>query len=83
MRIKGKVVAEGLIHSCMSLYNFFYHAFGLKDQECLKTEYEYGNVIIHFQTEADHLCCAWCKSKDDIRKGRSQLHNYFTLCIFY
>ncbi len=53
----------------MSLQSLLYHAFGLKDQDYLKTEYECGNVIIHIQTKADHLCCAGCKSKDVIRKG--------------
>lgn len=53
----------------MSLQSLLYHAFGLKDQECLKTEYESGNVIIHIQTKEEHLCCSSCKSKDVVRKG--------------
>jgi hypothetical protein len=53
----------------MSLQSLLYHAFGLKDQEYLKTEYEGGNVIIHVQTKEEHLCCASCKSKDVVRKG--------------
>ena len=53
----------------MSLQSLLYHAFGLKDQEYLKTEYESGNVIIHIQTKEEHLCCASCKSKDVVRKG--------------
>ena len=53
----------------MSLQSLLYHAFGLKDQEYLKTEYESGNVIIHVQTKEQFICCSSCGSKDVIRKG--------------
>jgi hypothetical protein len=53
----------------MSLQGLLYHAFALKDQEYLKTEYESGNVIIHIQTWEEHLRCSSCKSKDVVRKG--------------
>ena len=53
----------------MSIQSLLYHAFGLKDQEYLKSEYESGNVIIHIQTMEEHLCCSSCKSKEVVRKG--------------
>ena len=53
----------------MSLQSPLYHAFGLKHQEYLKTEYEGANVIIHVKTKGEHLCFSFSKSNDFVRKG--------------
>ena len=37
--------------------SYLYHAFGVRHQECTKTEYK-GNQNIHYiQTRKDELCC--------------------------
>ena len=53
----------------MSLQSLLYHAFGLQDQEYLKTEYLEGEVIFHIRTKANKLRCSNCGSKDVISKG--------------
>ena len=49
--------------------SLLYHAFGLRDQEYLKTEYKSGCVIFHIQTKFNALKCSCCGSKDVVRKG--------------
>ena len=49
--------------------SYLYHAFGVRHQECTKTEYK-GNQSIHYiQTRKDELCCPECKSRKIIRSG--------------
>ena len=49
--------------------SYLYHAFGVRHQECTKTEYK-GNQIIHYiQTRKDDLRCPECKSRKIIRSG--------------
>ena len=49
--------------------SYLYHAFGVRHQECTKTEYK-GNQNIHYiQTRKDELCCPECKSRKIIRSG--------------
>jgi len=45
------------------------HAFGLTDQEYLKTEYKGGTVIFHIKTRDSKLHCSNCGSHDVIKKG--------------
>ena len=49
--------------------SYLYHAFGVRHQECSKTEYK-GNQNIHYiQTKSEKLCCPECKSRKIIRSG--------------
>ena len=49
--------------------SYLYHAFGVRHQECTKTEYK-GNQNIHYiQTKSEKLCCPECKSRKIIRSG--------------
>ncbi|MBL7111891.1 MAG: transposase family protein [Bacteroidales bacterium] len=45
------------------------HAFGLTDQEYLKTEYKEGTVIFHIKTKDSKLRCSSCGSRNIIKKG--------------
>ena len=45
------------------------HAFGLTDQEYLKTEYKGGTVIFHIKTKDSKLRCSNCGSRNHIKKG--------------
>jgi transposase len=45
------------------------HAFGLTDQEYLKTEYKGGTVIFHIKTKDSKLLCSNCGSRHVIKKG--------------
>ena len=45
------------------------HAFGLTDQQYLKTEYKEGTVIFHIRTKDSKLCCSNCGSRNVIKKG--------------
>lgn len=49
--------------------SLLYHAFGLTDQQYLKTEYQNGTVIFHIQTKKDKLCCSECGSFHVVKKG--------------
>ena len=49
--------------------SLLYHAFGLRDQEYLKTEYKSGCIIFHIQTKSNALKCSCCGSKDVVRRG--------------
>jgi len=55
--------------------SLLYHAFGLNNQEYLKTEYKGGTVIFHIQTKEDKLKCSNCHSYNVIKKG-------FTMRLF-
>ena len=49
--------------------SYLYHAFGVRHQECTRTEYK-GNINIHYiQTRKENLCCPNCRSKSVIRSG--------------
>lgn len=49
--------------------SYLYHAFGVRHQECTKTEYK-GNQNIHYiQTRKENLSCPECKSRKIIRSG--------------
>jgi len=45
------------------------HAFGICDQEHLKTEYKKGAVIFHIQTKDKKLQCSNCGSMNVVKKG--------------
>ena len=45
------------------------HAFGLTDQQYLKTEYKEGTVIFHIRTKDSKLRCSSCGSRNVIKKG--------------
>lgn len=45
------------------------HAFGLTDQQYLKTEYKEGTVIFHIRTKDKKLRCSSCGSSNIIKKG--------------
>ncbi len=49
--------------------SLLYHAFGLKDQKYLKTEYKEGQVIFHVKTKASKLRCSNCGSSHVKKKG--------------
>ena len=49
--------------------SLLHHAFGLKDQEYLKTEYKEGTVIFHIKTKDSKLRCSSCGSRNIIKKG--------------
>ena len=49
--------------------SYLYHTFGVRHQECTKTEYK-GNQNIHYiQTKSEELRCPECKSRKIIRSG--------------
>ena len=56
---------------------YLYHAFGVRHQECTKTEYK-GNQNIHYiQTRKDELCCPECKSRKIIpNRSLEKLSNF-------
>ena len=64
----------------MGLQSLLYHAFGLKDQDYLKTEYKEGQIIFHIRTKENKLRCSSCGSKNVIRKGKV-LRQFKTLNI--
>ena len=45
------------------------HAFGLTDQQYLKTEYKEGTVIFHIRTKDSKIRCSNCGSRNVIKKG--------------
>jgi transposase len=45
------------------------HAFGLTDQQYLKTEYREGSVIFHIRTKDSKLRCSNCGSRSILKKG--------------
>ena len=49
--------------------SLLYHAFGLRDQEYLKTEYKEGQVIFHVKTKESKLRCSNCGSSRVKKKG--------------
>jgi len=49
--------------------SLLHHAFGLTNQEYLKTEYKAGTVIFHIKTKDSKLRCSSCGSKNVIKKG--------------
>jgi transposase len=53
----------------MSSTSLLYHAFGLTDQDYLKTEFKGGTVYFHIQTKEDSLECSSCGSKNVIKRG--------------
>lgn len=53
----------------MSSTSLLYHAYGLTDQEYLKTEYQGGKVYFHVKTKPDKLRCCNCGSWDVTKKG--------------
>jgi transposase len=54
----------------MGLQSLLYHAFGLKDQEYLKTEYKESAILFHIRTKQNKLRCSSCRSANVIRKGK-------------
>lgn len=49
--------------------SLLYHAFGLRDQEYLKTEYRNGQIIFHVKTKESKLRCSNCGSTRVRKKG--------------
>ena len=49
--------------------SLLYHAFGLTDQEYLKTEYKEGTVIFHIKTKDSKLRCSNFGSRNVSKKG--------------
>lgn len=49
--------------------SYIYHALGLKDYMCNKTEYK-GNEIIHYlRKRSDKICCSHCHSRRVVGNG--------------
>ena len=48
--------------------SLLYHAFGLVDQQYIKTEYKEGSVIFHIKTKESKLHCSHCGSRNIIKK---------------
>lgn len=53
----------------MSSTSLLYHAFGLTDQEYLKTEYKEGCVYFHIRTKDSALVCSSCGSGAVVKRG--------------
>lgn len=49
--------------------SLLYHAFGVREQECLGINYEDNSIIIKIQTRSDKLRCPCCGSRHFIRRG--------------
>lgn len=52
-----------------------YHAYGLRKQEYLGTEYKKNIVIFKVKTKREHIRCSCCGSRDFIRQG-SKLRDF-------
>lgn len=48
---------------------FLYHAFGVREQECSRVQYEDKRIVLKLQTRKEKLCCSVCNSKNHIRSG--------------
>ena len=46
-----------------------YHAFGIREQECTRTRYEGGKIVLEIRTREDKLYCAKCGSRHVIKSG--------------
>lgn len=49
--------------------SFMYHAFGIREQECTRTRYEGGKIVLEIRTREDKLYCAKCGSRHVIKSG--------------
>lgn len=49
--------------------SLLYHAFGVRDQDYLKTEYRNGTVVFHVKTKESKLKCSNCGSSHVRKKG--------------
>jgi transposase len=54
--------------------SFLYHAFGLRKQEYLKTEYKEGSVLFYIKTKPSELRCSQCNSYKVNKKGVKTRH---------
>ena len=49
--------------------SLLYHAFGVRDQDYIKTEYRDGAVVFHIKTRESKLKCSSCGSSHIRKKG--------------
>ena len=49
--------------------SFLYHAFGVREQDCSRVQYEDKSIVLKLQTGKEKLCCSVCHSKNYIRSG--------------
>ena len=54
--------------------SFMYHAFGIREQECTRTRYEGGKIVLEIRTREDELYCAKCGSRHVIKSGSTLRH---------
>lgn len=54
------------------MQSFLFHAYGLHDQDYLKTNYEKGCVYFHVKTKDIKLRCSCCQSRNVIKKGSKE-----------
>ena len=49
--------------------SFIYHALGIREQECTRTRYEGGRIIVEIKTKGNKLYCAKCGSRHVTKSG--------------
>lgn len=49
--------------------SFIYHARGIREQECTRTRYEGGRIIVKIKTKENKLYCAKCGSRHVTKSG--------------
>lgn len=52
--------------------SLLFHAFGLRDQELIKTDYKYSAVTVKVKTKKSKLQCSNCGSWQVIRSGKTE-----------
>lgn len=51
--------------------SLLFHAFGLRDQKLIKTDYKYSVITVKVKTKKEKLQCSHCKSWRVIRAGKT------------
>ena len=52
--------------------SLLYHAFGLREQKVITTDYKYGKICVKVKTKEDKLQCAGCGSWNVIKSGKKE-----------
>lgn len=60
--------------------SYIYHALGLKDYDCNKTEYKGNEIIHHLRKRSDKICCSHCHSRRVVGNG-SKLRRFRSVNI--
>ena len=50
--------------------SILYHGFGVRNYRHLRTDFAGGSLIFHIEKNPGKRCCADCRSRDVVLKGR-------------